>query len=233
MASIATQPFTDGPFVFAERFRKVNGLLSTNAPIARTPKEIVWTLNKAKLYRYTPVVPAEKRHKIPLLLVFALINRPSIFDLRPGHSFVEFMVKSGYDVYLLDWGVPGQEDSNMKLDDYALEYLPRAIRKVKSISGSREFSMLGWCVGAVLTTIYAALHPDDGLRNLLLLTAPLDFSNRDALTLARLADEKCFDLDRVLAVFWKYARGDDRFRVEGTQAGRKLYNDLLQTLGQP
>jgi len=46
--------------------------------------------------------------------------------------------------------------------------------------------MLGWCVGAVLATIYAALHPDDGLRNLLLLTAPLDFSNRDALTLARM-----------------------------------------------
>ena len=147
------------------------------------------------------MLPAEKRHKIPLLLVFALINRPTILDLRPGYSFVEFMVKSGYDVYLLDWGIPGHEDSYMKLDHYALEYLPRAIRKVKSISGSDEFSMLGWCIGAVLTTIYAALHPDDGLRNLLLLTAPLDFSNRNALTLARLTDEKYFDLDRVLSAF--------------------------------
>ena len=176
-------------------------LLSTHAPIAQTPKEVVWTLNKAKLYRYTPVLPAEKRHKIPLLLVFAIINRPSILDLRPGYSFVEFMVKRGYDVYLLDWGIPGHEDSYMKLEHYALEYLPRAIRKVKSISGSPEFSMLGWCIGAVLTTIYAALQPDDGLRNLLLLTAPLDFSNRNALTLARLTDEKYFDLDRVLSVF--------------------------------
>jgi polyhydroxyalkanoate synthase len=201
MASIANQTFSSEPIAYVERFRKFTELLSTEAPIAQTPKEVVWTLNKAKLYRYTPVLPEEERHKLPLLLVFALINRPSILDLRPGHSFVEFMVKSGYDVYLLDWGVPGQEDKNMKLDDYTLEYLPRAIRKLKSISGSREFSMLGWCVGALLTTIYAAMLPDDGLRNLLLLTAPLDFSNRDALTLARLTDEKYFDLDRILAVF--------------------------------
>jgi polyhydroxyalkanoate synthase len=201
MASIASQTVSSEPIDYVERFRKFTELLSTNAPIAQTPKEIVWTLNKAKLYRYIPVLPAEKRHKLPLLLVFAIINRPTILDLRPGHSFVEFMVKSGYDVYLLDWGVPGQEDSYMKLDHYALEYLPRAIRKVKSISGALEFSMLGWCIGAVLTTIYAALHPEDGLRNLLLLTAPLDFSNRNALTFVRLTDEKYFDLDRILAVF--------------------------------
>jgi polyhydroxyalkanoate synthase len=201
MSSIASRTISSEPIVYAERFRKFTELMSTHAPIAQTPKEVVWTLNKAKLYRYTPALPEEKRHKVPLLLVFAIISRPSILDLRSGHSFVEFMVRQGYDVYLLDWGVPGQEDSNMKLDDYVLAYLPRAIRKVKSISGSPEFSMLGWCIGAVLTTIYAALRPDDGLRNLLLLTAPPDFSNRDALTLARLTDEKYFDLDRILSVF--------------------------------
>ena len=86
--------------------------MTTKAPIAQTPKELVWTLNKAKLYRYIPVVPAEKRHPVPLLLVFALMNRPYILDLRPGHSFVEFMVSQGYDVFLLDWGVPGLEDKN-------------------------------------------------------------------------------------------------------------------------
>ncbi len=74
----------------------------------------------------------EQRHPVPLVLVFALMNRPYVLDLRPGHSFVEFMLKRGYDVYLLDWGVPGPEDKNMKLDDYILEYIPRAIQKVKT-----------------------------------------------------------------------------------------------------
>jgi len=64
-----------------------------------------------------------------------------------------------------------------------------------------EFSMLGWCIGAILTTIYAALRPDDGLRNLILLTAPLDFSNKEAITFARWTDERYFDVDKVLGAF--------------------------------
>ena len=176
-------------------------VMTTKAAIAQTPKELIWTLNKTRLYRYVPVVPARDRHPVPLLLVFALMNRPYILDLRPGHSFVEFIVSKGYDVYLLDWGSPGIEDKHLKLDDYALEYLPRAIRKLKAVSGSSEFSLLGWCIGAILTTIYSAMRPDDGLRNLLLLTAPLDFSNRDVLTFAKWVDEKYFDVDKVVAAF--------------------------------
>jgi len=184
-----------------ERLRRVNKLLTTKAAIAQTPKQQIWALNKTKLYRYIPVVAEEKRHPVPLLLVFALMNRPYILDLRPGHSFVEFMVARGYDVFLLDWGSPGPEDSNLKFDDYALDYLPRAIRKMKSVSGSPEFSMLGWCIGAILVTLYAALRPKDGLRNLLLLTAPLDFSNKEAITFARWVDERYFDVDKILTMF--------------------------------
>lgn len=184
-----------------ERLRRIAKLLTTRVAIAQTPKEQIWALNKTKLYRYIPVRPEEKRHPVPLLLVFALMNRPYIFDLRPGHSFVEFMVRQGYDVYLLDWGSPGPEDRNLKFDDYALDYLPRAIRKMKSVSGSAEFSMLGWCIGAILTTLYAAVRPNEGLRNLLLLTAPLDFSNKEAITFAQWTDERYFDVDKVLAMF--------------------------------
>ncbi len=192
---------TDQAFAFQERLRSFSKILSTKAAIAQTPKELVWTLNKARLFRYKPVVPAERRHRIPLLLVFAIMNRPYILDLRPGHSFVEFMVGRGFDVYLLDWGVPGIEDKGMKLDDYAIEYLPRAIRKMKAVSGSEVFSMLGWCIGAILTTIYAAMRPEEGLKNLLLLTAPLDFSDRNSLTFARWTDERFFDIEKVLAAF--------------------------------
>jgi polyhydroxyalkanoate synthase subunit PhaC len=183
------------------RLETFTRVMTTKALIAQTPKELVWTLNKAKLYRYVPVLPPEARHPVPLLLIFALMNRPSILDLRPGHSFVEYMVGNGYDVYLLDWGVPGLEDKDLKFDNYTLDYMPRAIRKMKAISNCAEFSLLGWCIGAILTTIYAALRPDDGLRNLLLLTAPLDFSNRKNLTFARWTDEKHFDVDKLLAAF--------------------------------
>ncbi len=192
---------TDQFALMDERLRTLTKVMTTKAPIAQTPKQLVWALNKARLYRYVPVVPQEKRHPVPLLLVFALMNRPHILDLRPGHSFVEFMVSQGYDVFLLDWGIPGPEDKNLKFDDYTMEYMPRAIRKMKSVTGAKEFSLLGWCIGAILTTIYASLRPDDGLRNLLLLTAPLDFANRDNITFARWTDERYFNVDKVLAAY--------------------------------
>jgi polyhydroxyalkanoate synthase subunit PhaC len=195
--AMVTDPFTD----LVGKLTAFNKAVTTRTAIAQTPKELVWALNKAKLYRYIPVVPKEQRHPVPLLMVFALMNRPYILDLRPGHSFVEFMVNSGYDLYLLDWGAPGPEDKNLKFDDYTLDYMPRAIRKLKAIAGVEEFSMLGWCIGAILTTIYAALRPDDGLRNLILLTAPLDFSNKEAITFAKWTDERYFDVDKVLAAF--------------------------------
>ncbi len=185
----------------ARNARTFNRLVTTNAKIAQTPKEVVWTLNKAKLYHYVPVVPAEKRRRIPLLMVFAIMNRPHVLDLRPGHSFVEYMLKHGYDLYLLDWGAPGPEDSNLKFDDYVLEYLPRAIRKVKSVSGSGEFNMLGWCLGALISTLYAALRPDDGLKSLVLLTAPLDFTDKTAGGFIRWTSTEGFNADRLVETF--------------------------------
>jgi polyhydroxyalkanoate synthase subunit PhaC len=184
-----------------EQLRTLVRVTTTPYPVGQTPKEAVWTLNKATLYRYVPVVPAEKRHPVPLLLVFALINRPTILDLRPGNSFVEYMVQQGFDVYLLDWGVPGPEDKELQFDDYVLEYMPRAIRKVKALSGSEEFSLLGWCIGAILTTMYAALRPDDGLKNLLLLTAPLDFADKNCGSFVKWVDERYFDVDKILRAF--------------------------------
>jgi polyhydroxyalkanoate synthase len=171
---------------------------TTKAPIGQTARRVIWTLNKATLFRYTPVVAEEKRHPVPLLLVFALMNKASILDLRPGNSFVEFMLQQGYDVYLLDWGTPGPEDAETTLGDYVLEYMPRAIRKLKSFSGCSEYNLLGWCIGAMLTTLYSALRPSEGPKSLILLTAPLDFTQHDKIPFARMTEERYLDVDALL-----------------------------------
>ena len=67
-ASVVADPVTDA----ANRLKTLAKVITTKAAIAQTPKELVWTLNKAKLYHYIPVLPKEKRHPVPLLLVFAL-----------------------------------------------------------------------------------------------------------------------------------------------------------------
>ena len=206
--SSSDAPATPGLFsrlsTMADNLVKVT---TTKAPIGQTPRQAIWTLNKATLFRYTPVVKAEERHPIPLLLVFALMNKSAILDLRPGNSFVEFLLQKGYDVYLLDWGTPGPEDAQTGLGDYALEYIPRAIRKLKSFSGSDQFNLLGWCIGAMLCTLYSSLRPNDGLKSLILLTAPLDFTEHDKISLAKMTEERFFDVDRVLQAFGNMPAG--------------------------
>ena len=163
----------------AEKPQTFNRLLTTDAKIAQTPKELVWTLNKAKLYRY---IPGRARGRATQDAAAAgLCDHESAPRARPAAratAIVEYMLRQGYDLYLLDWGMPGPEDKDLNFDDYTLEYLPRAIRKFKTVAGAEEFSMLGWCLGALISTMYAALRPDDGLKNLILLTAPLDFSDK-------------------------------------------------------
>lgn len=174
---------------------------SYDAKVGQTPRELVWVLNKTKLYRYKPILPAEDRHPIPLLLVYALINKPFIFDLVPGRSFIEYMLEQGFDVYLLDWGHPGPEDQGITFDDYVTQYLSRAVRKVRRISGSETISMLGYCIGATLAVVYNAYYEDAPTQNLILLTAPIDFSSAPEGSMALWLEEGRIDIDKLVDTF--------------------------------
>jgi polyhydroxyalkanoate synthase len=174
---------------FFDKYSKGMRILveGAQADTGQTPKATVWTKNKARLYRYEP--EREKKYPVPILIVYALINRPYVLDLIPGNSLIEYLVGEGYDVYMLDWGIPGDEDKDMTFEDYVLDYLPRAIRKVLRISGTDEVTLFGYCMGGTMAAMYAALFPDR-LKNLILLTAPVAFP-RDEIGLYRLfTDEK-------------------------------------------
>lgn len=179
-----------------QRTVRASQVLTTDAEpeVGPTPKELVWTRNKTKLYRYISESP--KKHKIPLLLVYALINKPYVLDLTKGGSLVEYLVNRGFDVYLLDWGEPGFEDRNMKLDDYIMDYIPRAVRKVLRKSNVDEVSILGYCMGGTMTSIFAALHPELPIRNLIFMTSPFDFKNTGAY--GAMLDERFFNIDKVV-----------------------------------
>jgi polyhydroxyalkanoate synthase len=58
--------------------------------------------------------------------------------------------------------------------------------------------MLGYCVGATLSVIYAALYPDAAIRNIVLLTAPIDFSERLDSSMAVWLDEGRLDVDKLV-----------------------------------
>ena len=152
-------------------------LTTDDAVIGATPRDVVWTHRATTLYRYRS---ATRVHAVPLLLVFALINRPDIFDLRPGGSLVEYLLEEGFDVFLVDWGVLDEEDADTGFEELVCDELHWAIRETMRASGADELTLLGWCMGATMCAMYCALdrgeaHPP--IRNLALLTMPIDGQN--------------------------------------------------------
>jgi polyhydroxyalkanoate synthase len=168
-------------------------------PTGQTPREVVWAKNKARLYRYEP--STEKKHPVPILMVYALINKPYVLDLLPGNSLVEYLIDGGFDVYLLDWGVPGDEDTDLSFDDYVLDYLRPATSKVLRASGAEGYTLFGYCMGGTMAAMHAALFPDEPLANLVLLTTPIDFAPEKTGLLGLWTDEKRLDPDLVVESF--------------------------------
>ncbi len=169
------------------------------ADTGQTPKEVIWTKNKAKLYHYQ--TETEKKHPVPILLIYALVNRSYILDLMPGNSFVEYLLGEGFDVYMLDWGVPGKEDKNLSFENYVLDYMPRAVKKVLRNSGAEEFTLFGYCMGGTMSAMYASLFPDKPLKNLVLLAAPIDFTPEKSGLYGIWFDEKYQDPDVIVGTF--------------------------------
>ena len=174
--------------------RSVKGLEYMAAPpatVGTTPKDVIYHRGTLSLYHYRPM--ASEIYRIPLLLVMATTNKAYIFDLAPGQSLVEYLLKAGYDVYVMDWNPPRPEERNLRFEDYTLDFIPECVRRVQEDSGVDDVNMIGYCMGGVLSTIYAALHADGPVRNLVCFTTPVDFSKM-ALFQAW-SDKRHFDVD--------------------------------------
>lgn len=175
---MSTNPLIDPFSLFdyekeQKRWNRFCNFLNEPEPkVGQTPRKVVWQKNKTTLWHY----PAEeKKHEVPLLLVYSLFNKPFILDLAPGASIIEALIKAGYDVYLLDWGIPGYEDKEISFGNYIIDYLQKAVRRVLRHSNADEISIIGYCIGGTLATMYTAIA-DEAVKNLIVAAVPIDFS---------------------------------------------------------
>lgn len=135
-------------------------------------RDIVWRSGKLALYRYRPM--ARPAVSVPVLIVYALVNRPHMMDLAPDRSLIRGLLSSGLDVYLIDWGYPDGADRFTTLADYIEEYLDGCVRQILSAHAAKHLTLLGVCQGGVLSLCYSALHPER-VRNLITMVTPVDF----------------------------------------------------------
>jgi polyhydroxyalkanoate synthase len=177
--------------------RAVKGLeyISTGDPgVGLTPKDTIYRRGTLRLYHYRP--QSDEIYRIPVLLIMSLVSKPYILDLTPGQSLVEYLLQRGFDVYMIDWGVPRAEDAHLRFEDYVLDFIPDCIEKVRADSGESDVSVVGYCMGGQLSVMYAALHPDGPLANLACFTTPV---NTDGMTLMKQwCDRRYFDVDRIV-----------------------------------
>lgn len=164
--------------------------------VGLTPADVVHRENKWRLLHYRRPGAGAADFATPVLLVPSLINRHYVLDLRPGRSFAEFLVEHGHDVYMIDWGTPGDEDRHLEWDDIVDRYLGRAIRLAARPAG--RVHLMGYCLGGTLAAVHAAARPER-VASLMLVAAPIDFHQGGLL--ARWTSTPSFDLDALAEAF--------------------------------
>jgi len=193
-ASIAAQVNRMVERTIARSMKGFDYIRAPAAAVGLTPKDVVLERGTLRLYHYHP--QADEIYRVPVLLVMATTNKAYVFDLAPGQSMVEYLLKRGFDVFVLDWEPPQQFERNLDLSDYTQEFIPACIRRISELTGEPDVSIVGYCMGGVLACIYAATHPDGPLKNLACLTTPVDWHHMGLVRVWQ--DPRYFDVDRMV-----------------------------------
>jgi len=170
--------------------------------VGQTPSEVVYEENKLELLHYQPEeagIEPEETHDVPILIVYALINKPYILDLQEERSVVRRLLEAGHDVYLIDWNEPSRMDQHLTLSDYVNRYIENCVDVVRERSGQDSINVLGYCMGGTMSAMYAALHPEK-VNALGLMAAGLCFDGTGGL-LEQWGSEEYYDPEEITDTF--------------------------------
>jgi polyhydroxyalkanoate synthase len=165
--------------------------------VGTTPHTVVLEQRTHRLLRYTRATPATQAE--PILFCYALINRPYILDLQPDKSVVRRYLERGFDVYMIDWGVPTHADRTLSLHDYVCGFLDKSVDTIRRENDRKPVHLLGYCMGGTLSALYTALDPG-AVKTLTLLAAPIDFAPTETL-LNLWTQGGAFDVDALLDAY--------------------------------
>ncbi len=192
--SIADRVQTEVQRAIQRSIKGVEYFSSSGPTLGSTPKDVIASRGTMQLYHYRPL--SDEIYRVPILIVMATTNRGYILDMVPGQSFIEFLLKRGYDVYMMDWTAPKPEEKSLDMKDYVLDFIPDCVRRVQEDSGVDDVTVIGYCFGGVLSVLYGAIHHDGPMKNLICFTTPVDF--REMKLFSNFSDRRYFDVDRLI-----------------------------------
>jgi polyhydroxyalkanoate synthase len=127
--------------------------------LAATPGAVVLRTEVLELIQYTP--QTELVRAVPLLVVPPTINKFYAFDLAPGRSLAEFLVREGQQVFMISWRNPDVRHAGWSFDTYIRAILD-ALDAVERVTGSDATALTGICAGGILASITAAYLSSTG-----------------------------------------------------------------------
>ena len=165
---------------------------ASGVEVGCSEKEAVFRDDKITLYRYKPI--AKPAGVTPLLISYALVNRPYMMDLQQDRSLIRRLLEQGLDIYLIDWGYPNGADRFLDLDDYINGFLHNCLGHVLDEHKIDAANLLGVCQGGTFSLCYTAQHPER-VKNLVTMVTPVDFRTPENL-LSKWAQD--MDVDAVV-----------------------------------
>jgi polyhydroxyalkanoate synthase len=146
--------------------------------IATTPGKVVFRNDLIELLQYAPTT--KEVYRRPLLIVPPWINKFYILDLNPGKSFIRWAVSQGLTVFCVSWVNPSAKHADKDFYAYMKDGIFAALEQIEKITGERQVTSIGYCVGGTLTAAtlaYMAAKGDDRIAAATFFTTQVDFSD--------------------------------------------------------
>lgn len=138
--------------------------------LATTPGKVVYTEPHLELIQYKPQTP--EVYEIPIFIVPPQINKFYVWDLSPERSIVEFLLRQGFQVFIVSWFNPTAKQSEWGLDSY-IAALDRAAAVASEITKSDKLNMVGACSGGISTATLLGYWKAKGTERANSLTMPV------------------------------------------------------------
>ncbi|MFC4602674.1 alpha/beta fold hydrolase [Rhodococcus kronopolitis] len=142
------------------------------ADLRPTPSEVVDSNADRTVRRFRST--RREATGAPVLLVTPLAATAVAFDLRRGCSIVEYLMETGRDVYVVDYGPVNFADRNRGFEHWVDDVVPDAVRVVSADAGGRRVHLAGWSLGGIFAVYAAAAHPELPLQSVTPIASPFD-----------------------------------------------------------
>ncbi len=190
--------------------------------IATTPGAVVAENALMQLIQYEPTTT--EAHRTPIMLVPSWVNKYYILDLTEKNSFVKWLTDQGHTVFVISWTNPDSTMRATTFDDYMRLGPLAASEIIERITGEKQVSAVGYCLGGILlacTLAYCDSRNESRFASATYLASSIDF--RDPGDIGILIDE------RTVESMEKYMSGTGFFDGRMLSVGFNLLkeNDLF------